>query len=245
MALGFGWKARIGHLYPSGGLCDYEPQAMAPDGVQFVTTRMSFQSTSLEDYAAFTQDIEAHARLLADAEVQLIAFNCTAVSLVIGPDAINQRIKDATGIASTTTIEAVLAALAAARLRRFALLTPYPPEVVAAETAFFQARGHEVVAAAGLPCGTPVAQGTIPPSRWRELAHGLSSTDCDGLLISCAGIQLADTLATIEHDFRRPVIASNQALVWHCLRLLGISDRSTHYGALLQGQFDTPLPSLT
>lgn len=238
MALGFGWKARIGQLYPSGGLCDHEPQAMAPDGVQFVTTRMSFRRTDLEDNATLAHNLETQACLLADAEVHLIAFNCTAASLVVGPDAINKRIKAATGIVSTTTIEAVLAALAAARLRRLALLTPYPPAVVAAETAFFQARGYEVTATAGLPCATPVQQAMIPPSRWQELAHELGRTGCDGLLISCAGIQLAAALAAIEQDFHRPVIASNQALLWHCLRLLGLPDRPAGYGALLQGRFD-------
>jgi maleate isomerase len=159
LSQGFGWKARIGQLYPSGGLCDYEPQAMAPDGVQFVTTRLSFRKAGLEDNIQLVRDQETHARLVADAQVRLIAFNCTAASLISGPDAINRRIKAATGIPSTTTIEAVLAALAAARLRRFALLTPYQPEVVAAETAFFQARGYEVAAAAGVPCDDPITQG--------------------------------------------------------------------------------------
>ena len=238
MVLGFGWKARIGQLYPSGGLCDYEPQVMAPEGVQFVTTRLGFRKAGLEDDAAVVRDLEPHAKLLADAQVQLVAFNCTAASLVAGPDVINRRITDATGIPSTTTIEAVLAALAAARVRRFALLAPYLPEVVAAETRFLEASGYTIAATAGLPCGDPVTQGSIAPGRWQEFAHDLRTVDCDGLLISCAGIQIASVLASIEQDFGRPVIASNQALVWHCLRLLGLPDRQVGFGALLAGQFD-------
>ena len=237
MSLGFGVKARIGQLYPSGGLCDYEPQVMAPAGVQFVTTRMRFRKAGLEDDAALVDGVEDHARLVADAAVDLIAFNCTAASLVSGPEAINRRILAATGIASTTTIEAVLAALAAAGLRRPALLTPYLPEVVAAETAFFQGRGLMVAAQAGQPCADPVTQGEIPPERWLELARGLKDSDCDGLLISCAGIQLAAVLDSIEQMFGRPVVASNQALVWHCLRLLGLPDRPAGYGRLLAGAF--------
>jgi maleate isomerase len=213
---------------------------MAPEGVQILTTRLSFGKAGLQDDAAIVRDLEAHAHLLADAKVQLIAFNCTVASLVAGPHAINRRIKTATGIPSTTTVEAVLAALVAARLQRFALLTPYLPEVVAAETAFFQAQGYEVAAAAGLPCDDPVTQGSIPPARWLELSRDLRGIDCDGLLISCAGIQLAPVLAAIEEDFCRPVIASNQALVWHCLRMLGLPDRPAGYGALLEGAFDTP-----
>jgi hypothetical protein len=66
----------------------------------------------------------------------------------------------------------------------------------------------------------PVTQGSIPAACWQELAHDLRTADCDGLLISCAGIQVAAVLDAIEQDFGRPVIASNQALVWQCLRLL-------------------------
>jgi maleate isomerase len=239
MGFGFGSRARIGQLYPSGGLCDYELQAMAPAGVQFVTTRLAFRKAALKDVAELTRNVEAHARLLADAEVQLIAFNCTAASLIFGPDVINRRITAATGIASTTTIDAVLAALTVARVHRFALLTPYLTEVVAAEREFFEERGYRAVATAGLPCADPVTQGSVPPARWRELAHSLRDTDCDGLLISCAGIQIAEVLGAIEDDFGRPVIASNQALVWHCLRLLGLPDRPAGYGALLRGSFNT------
>jgi maleate isomerase len=238
MAPGFGWKARIGQLYPSAGLCDYEPQAMAPEGVQFLTTRLTFRRARLEDDASLANDIEAHARLLADARVNLIALNCTAASMVSGPESINRRIQAATGIRSTTTIEAVLSALAAAGLRRFALMTPYVDEVVAAEIRFFHAHQLSVTAHAGLPCEDPVAQGSIPPQRWIELASSLRDADGDGLLISCAGIQIGPVLGRIEQEFGKPVIASNQALVWHCLRLLGLPDRTAGFGALLAGDFD-------
>jgi maleate isomerase len=238
MGLGFGWKARIGQLYPSAGLCDYEPQAMAPEGVQFLTTRLTFRRARLEDDAALVNDIEAHASLLADARVNLVALNCTAASMVAGAESINRRIQAATGIRSTTTIEAVVSALAAAGLGRFALMTPYMPEVVAAEIEFFARQGLAVTAHAGLPCEDPVAQGSIPAQRWMELARTLRDTACDGLLISCAGIQIAPVLERIEQEFGRPVIASNQALVWHCLRLLDLPDRPAGFGALLAGCFD-------
>ena len=110
--------------------------------------------------------------------------------------------------------------------------------MVAAETAFFAAHGLTVAAHAGVPCDDPIAQGMIRAERWIELARILSGTDCEGLLISCAGIQLAPVLGQIENEFGRPVIASNQALVWHCLRLLNLPDRPAGYGALLAGAFD-------
>jgi len=237
MSIDFGTLARIGHLYPSGGLCDYEIQRMAPDGVQFVTTRMPFRRTGLADDLALFDDLEAHSRLLADAEVDLIAVNCTAATMLAGPDAVNSRVRAATGIAATTTIEAVLEALAAAGIRRVALLTPYEEEVTAAEVAFLRAQGLEVAGTATLPCRTPVEQAERDPEVWRRLARDPALRQADGLLISCAGIRVAPVLADIEREFGRPVIASNQALLWRCLRMTGVQDRPAGYGALLNGVF--------
>lgn len=236
MSLGYGTLARIGHLYPSGGLCDYEIQLMAPDGVQFVTTRLPFRRTGLADDLALTEDIERHARLLADAEVSAIAVNCTAATLLAGPDRINERVTRATGIRSVTTIEAVLAALAAAGIRRPALLTPYPDEVVAAEREFLSTRGIEVAVHRSIPRATPVEQAAIEPGRWTELASTLDPSAVDGVLLSCAGIRVAGELERIEDLLGLPVVASNQALLWYLLRTLDVPARPAGYGALLSGR---------
>ncbi|MGY1805823.1 aspartate/glutamate racemase family protein [Blastococcus sp. SYSU D00669] len=237
MSLGFGARARIGHLYPSGGLVDYEVQLMAPEGVQLVTTRMPYRGSTLADDLALLDDLEEHSRLLADAEVGLIAMNCTAATMLAGAEAVNARIAASTGIPSTTTIEAVLAALAAVGARRIALLTPYLPEVTEAETAFLAERAIEVVAHATLPLATPVEQGGQDPATWLELARGLGGADADALLVSCAGIRLAPVLADMEAAFGRPVVASNQALLWQCLRLTDVPDRPAGFGTLLAGAF--------
>jgi maleate isomerase len=229
---------RIGHLYPSGGICEHEPQMMAPAGVRFLTTRMPFSRTGLEDDLALLHRLEHNAALLADAQVDLIAVNCTAATMLLGADEINRRVSTATGLRSVTTIEAVVAALQHCGMRRIALLTPYPPAVVDAEIRFFGELGIRVVAHGGTPCSTPVEQGEIAPLFWLRAGRELSSADCDGLLLSCAGIQVAAVLDELESHWRRPVIASNQALLWHCLRTLGVAVNMNGFGRLLAGGFD-------
>lgn len=237
---------RIGHLYPSGGICDHEVQAMAPRGVRFHTTRLPFRRTGLEDDLRLFDQLEASAQLLADAAVDLIVVNCTAATMLVGPNVINDRIYQTTGIRSTTTIEAVLAALQATGLRRLALMTPYPQEVVDAEVRFLASLGIEVVVADAMPCTTPVEQGLIDPARWLELGSRLSSCDADGLLVSCAGAHVSPVLAPLEQRWGRPVVASNQALVWHALNCLGLQRPVAGFGQLLgqwpvQGKFSLPV----
>ncbi|MFE4500483.1 hypothetical protein ACFRFQ_11510 [Rhodococcus sp. NPDC056743] len=235
MSLGFGHITRIGHLYPSGGLCDYELQLMAPDGVQFITTRLPFATTDIEGDRLLVKWLESYVGLLADAQVDIIALNCTAATMLVGPERLKKRIYDATGIEAVTTIEAVMAALATTGVRHPALLTPYPEDVVEAEVCFLRSEGIEVVTHLGMPRLTPVEQAMIEPGQWRDLAATLDRTKIDGLLVSCAGVRIADEIESIERQLDLPVITSNQALLWHLLETLRIPERPRGYGSLLAG----------
>lgn len=238
MSLGFGYRARIGHLYPSGGLCDFELQRMAPEGVQFVVTRMPFRDTSKASDLALVEDVEAHAALLADARVDFIVFNCTAASLLVGPKTIRERIRAATGLESTTTIEAVLAALRALKARRIALLTPYREEVSRAEKTHLAGHGLAVAAERHLPCLTPVEQGAIPPQRWLDLVSELDLSGCEAVLFSCAGINISPVLSALEARTGLPVVSSNSALLWQALALAGVDSPVDGFGRL----FSLPVP---
>lgn len=233
MSLGFGTLARIGQLYPSGGLCDYEVQLMAPEGVQFVTTRVPFKKTDINQHHAFCAHLEQHASLLVDAGVDLIAVNCTAVTMLAGPERIRQRLFSATAKPTVTTIEAVLAALQQQKMQRIGLLTPYPCEVVEAEIEYLSRHGFEVVLHHGTACNSPIEQGSFSSQHWFEVARQFKSSAIDGLLISCAGIQIAHQLQAIEQYLQRPVVASNQALLWYCLKQLKLHLPTPGYGSLL------------
>lgn len=229
--MGIGHLARVGHLYPSGGISDFEIQRMAPEGVQFLTTRMPFRDTSKESDLAIIDGLERNAGFLADAMVKLIAFNCTAASMLIGDEVIQNRIEGATGIRATTTIAAVQAALRAFNAGKIALFTPYRPDVVDAEKAFFSRSGVEVIAEAHLPCLDPVSQGEISPEKWRDLVGSVDLADCDVVLLSCAGIHISPVIRDIEADVGIPVVTSNSALLWHVLNLLDLKSNET-FGSL-------------
>lgn len=226
---------RVGHLYPSGGLSDYELQRMAPAALQFIVTRMPFRSTGLESDLQLVADLETHAALAADAGVDLIAFNCTAASLLVGPAKINARIKAATGIEGITTIEAVIEALHQFQAKRLALFTPYPAEVVKEEIHFLAKAGFRVVSQAHFPCETPSQQGQLDPAIWLDLLAQTDLGNADAILFSCAGICLSPIISKIEAETGLPVITSNAALLNSILNRLNIAERPVGFGRLLSG----------
>ncbi|MFE9958939.1 hypothetical protein [Micromonospora sp. NPDC005299] len=234
MSIGFGTRARVGHIYPSGGICDYEIQMMAPDGIHFLTTRLPFSRTGLDDDRAMTAGIEQAAALLSHAEADMIAFNCTAASMLVGADEVRARVGAATGgIPCVSTIEAVIQALGYIGATRIALLDPYPTEVEEAEIAYLAGQGFEVVDHAGPACSTPIEQGIIPPEEWIAIASRVDASAADAVLVSCAGTQTARAISGIEELTGLPVVTSNQALLWLVLRTLRIHEPLPNYGRLL------------
>ena len=226
-------RARVGHLYPSGGLCDDEVQLMAPSSVRFLTTRLPFRSTGVEDDLTMAEDLELHAGLLADADVDLIAFNCTAASMLLGPETLRQRITRATSLPVVTTVEAVVDALRRLQAERILLLNPYPRDVEEREIDHLGRLGFSVLDTRGPRCRTPVEQGLIPPEYWLTAALEFDRREADAILLSCAGTRVAEAHHWIEAATGLPLITSNQALLWDVLRTLRIDDPVPRFGRLL------------
>ena len=56
----------------------------------------------------------------------------------------------------------------------------------------------------------------------------------DAYFLSCAQTRTAEVIEVLEHDLGRPVITSNQAALWHCLRESGLHDCIPGFGRLLR-----------
>ena len=228
--------ATIGMLLPSGNLVAEEQiHAMTPKGVRALTTRLPLTGSSDADLKRMTESLEGAAGLLADARVDLIAFNCTAVS-TYSSDAdckIADRITNATKTPAVTTAQALVAALRHFEAKRVVLVTPYIEAVTRREQAFLAHHGFEVIHSAshGINLNWDMAQ--EPPETWTRLVLDNRRDDADAYLLSCTAIRSAEVIDGIETVLGKPVITSNQALMWHCLRALGIERPIKGFGRLL------------
>ncbi|HEX4366267.1 MAG TPA: Asp/Glu racemase, partial [Rhodopila sp.] len=63
----------------------------------------------------------------------------------------------------------------------------------------------------------------------RDAAVGVAADAC---FISCTAIRSAGLIAELETSLGMPVITSNQVLVWHASRTLGITQPVTTFGKL-------------
>ena len=235
-AINYGTRARLGMLLPSGNQAA-EPQfhAMLPSGVSLHTTRLKLTGSSERDLLAMTERVEEAAQLVADSGADLIVFHCTAVS-TFSPElekSIKERVARASGKPATATSEAIVAALNALGARRIVMLSPYIDAINAREASYFAAFGFDILGYAGLDCRDANVMMAVTPEAWRKFTLERRDARADAYLISCTTVRSADVIEDLERELGRPIVTSNTAAAWHCLRKMGIQDRVSGFGRLL------------
>ena len=228
---------KIGMLLPSSNaMAEPEIQRMLPPGVNILTTRLKLAGSSKAALLGMTEKIEEASSLLADAAVDLIVFNCTAVS-TFDPrmgEQLSVRITDASGCPATATSDALLAAFKVLRAKRIVLITPYIEEVNLREVEYLKHFGFEVLSQVGLGLLEGTSMAAVPPAKWLELARSYRDDSTDIYFLSCTAINVSSIIDTLEAELGRPVVTSNQAMLWHCLRLLGRTEPVHGFGKLFE-----------
>lgn len=231
----YGHRLRAGIIVPSGNaVAEPEIRAMLPEGVSALITRLALRGSSDRELMAMLDGLEGAARLLADAGVATIVFHCTAVS-TFAPhlgDEIRRRITGASGVPAFATSEALAAAFAALGARRITLLTPYNDKVHAREITFLAGLGVEVVSDANLGLETNGEMARLTPEDLLAWAEGATAMASDAIFLSCTALRSAGLIAALERRTGRPVVTSNQAMVWHCLRTQAIAADRPAFGRL-------------
>ena len=213
---------RIGLIIPSVNTFS-EPQfnRYAPKGLGIHVARARVAGPWKRPLPAMAEEIATSAQLLADCAPNLIVFHCTDTSMSQGPQGegkILDIVRDATGIDAVATSRLVLEALQALGLKRVALLTPYRNNKAIID--YLNASGIEVVRDVALKLEA-LDFGKVTPAQWAELAQENDGPDVDGIFLSCTNTTQIEAIADIERRLGKPVVNSNQAVLWGCLRKLG------------------------
>jgi len=228
---------RLGVLVPSGNsVAETELRAMLPDNVTMLTTRLALRGSSEPELLAMLTDLDHAASLLGHAEPDLIAFHCTAVSTFAPHLAgeIRDRISAATGRQAIATADAILAAFRVLAAKRVLLVTPYIEPVHQREIAFLADHGLVVTGGGCLGVDTNTEMARIAPDTISmQVWDAAGKAAADACFISCTAIRSAGLIANLEASLGMPVITSNQVLVWHALRTLGVDQRVAGFGRLL------------
>lgn len=176
---------------------------------------------------------EACKLLVPAAHLDTIAFACTSGTVAIGVDVVTQEIKAARPASEVSTpITAGVHALAAVKAKRISLLVPYPLDVANLISAYFASIGLVIDRCTTYDLSEESEMNSVSTDSLVEAGQNAMDPASDALFISCTGLRTCGAIARLEDKLGKPVISSNQALAWDCLRRSGITDTVPGRGLL-------------
>ena len=217
--------ARIGLIIPSSNrLTEPQLRHFAPPELGIHVTRLQMTGKWNRPLSALREDIQRAAGALADAKPDIIVFHCTGHAMEEGPEGdarTRELIKRATGIEAMSTGGAIVEAIGALNLKRLILLTPYDQDTNDHEIDFLRQIDVTVVKDVALALPGSDQYLAVPPERWVELAVANARDAADGYFLSCTNTTQIEAIEPIERKLGKPVVNSNQAVLWACVKRLG------------------------
>ncbi|AZO18847.1 arylmalonate decarboxylase [Mesorhizobium sp. M2A.F.Ca.ET.043.05.1.1] len=210
---------------------------MAPDGVGVHFQRAPMANkVEIETLSAMASGIgDAAALIVPEVQLDVICYGCTSGSVVIGEDKVFAELtRGAPGAKPTSIISGVMRALKAVNARKITVATPYVDPVNEIERVYMAERGFEILNMQGLNIENDEDMVRVTPDYIYEFAKQVDRADSDAIFISCSALRSVDIIQALEAESGKPVITSNQAMMWDCLRLAGVNDRSDNYGRLFK-----------
>ena len=164
------------------------------------------------------------ARLLADARVDVIAWNGTS-SGWLGFDAdlaLCAEITAATGIPATTSVLALNEVMRHTGATRFGLVTPYLDDVQARIIANYASAGFACVAERHLGDPGNFSFAEIEPERIASMVREVAAIGPACITTFCTNLWAAPLVHALERELDIPVYDTVSVVVWKALRMAGV-----------------------
>lgn len=212
---------------------------LAPfDNIDLYVNRIAFEGEiSVDTLRAMEGDIRAcAAAILPGRPLDILLYGCTSASAAIGDQRVLALLKDAKpGVkAVASPVTGFLAACKALKVRRVSVIAPYTMSVSDMLGAYLQGLGVEITAMHCLGLVDDWDNGRVTPETLCDLAAGLDHGGADAVFLSCTALQGVEAAGRLEARIGLPVVTSNQALLWHGLRMAGNDLKIRGFGRLME-----------
>jgi len=229
-------RARIGYvLIPSETTIEDDVRRLTPPGVGAHIVRAPMpEGCTVENLGAMESGLaQAASMLLPGFKLDVVCYACTSGSMVIGEETVIAELeRGVPGRTATTLVTGCIEALRALDARRIVIGTPYLDDVNAVVADYFRNRGFTILDIQGMNLVYDNDISRVTPRYLREFAQAIDRPDADAVFISCGALRTLEVIDEIEQSLGKPAVCSNQAMIWHCLRLAGIDDQLSGYGRL-------------
>lgn len=237
-------RARLGVLVPfTNSNLEPDMALLAPPGMTVHVARMGGydadeipNETQMQDLGA--TDLDDPLALLSGVKPDVIMYGCTSATLTHGPAfdvSLAQKIKRLSGAASVTAAGSLVLALRFLGVARIGFASPYVAVINDLAVAFLDDQGIKTVARHDVPDVLDNdGQGALTPDHVFEMGQKADHLDAQAIVLSCTDMRSVETLQELEDTLGKPVISSNQALMFATLTALRMPEPVEGFGRLLR-----------
>ncbi|MER7006934.1 hypothetical protein ABT297_28395 [Dactylosporangium sp. NPDC000555] len=238
----YGWRARIGLILPADNvLMEPELNALRIDGVTFHGLRL----TATEPDRMRNQAVEL-AGTLVELGLDAAVYACAETSFNGGSEvrqSLAGLVAAGCGLPTVTATDAMLAAAAHLGITNAAVVTPYNDDSGRHFEETLRGNGIRIASALHRDFARESDDARVwyltnrqPPSEVYAMARKADVFDADGIVIAATNLPTFDIIDHLERDAGKPVITSNQSIVWWLLRQLKISTAAMNLGSLMRSR---------
>lgn len=233
---GFGTLARLGLIVLSTDeSLETEARLVLGDrAVSLMHTRIpAEEDVTPEALRMMENRLPEAARLLPQGQ-DAIGYGCTSASTVIGPERVAELVRGHHASAQVSNpISAVVAALSALEVGRIAYVSPYVPSVTAPMRAYLEAQGVTTVIEESFAEGDDRTVAHISEKSTKNMMlDAIAKAEVEAVFVSCTNLRTFGIIDEVERETGLPVVSSNQALLWHLLKLGAVDARGWGPGRL-------------
>lgn len=209
---------------------------VASEDIGIYVSRIHYANpTTPENLRAMQPSLTTGAGLILPGEpLDAVMYSCTSASVVIGDDEVTSAIRKAKpGANVVTPTAAAVLGLKAFGARNISVLTPYTIETSRPMADYFAGLGFGIDRFTCLGMTDDREMARVALSDIVAFAKEAFDPKSDALFISCTAFRAASVAAEIEQAIGKPVVTSNLATAWQCLRLCGDQSSRPELGRLM------------
>ena len=211
-------------------------QIMDIEGVALYHSRIPMVShVRPETLSRMERDLPVSAGLFPPSlHFDVIGYGCTSASTFIGSENVARAIQSVfPTVLVTDPLAAIIAAGKTLEAKRLGFITPYLPDISHKMRQKLEEAGFEITAFGSFEEGDDPTVARITENSILKAANRVArQAPCDAIVISCTNLRCLRIIDKIEASTGVAVIASNQALGWHMLRLGAITESLPSFGRL-------------
>jgi maleate isomerase len=202
---------------------------------------MPFTGAGTRDIIEELKTAEKHlgdaTELMLDAHPTAMALVGTGASFCGGygyDQKLIEQMKERNGnLPSTTGASSAIAALKKLGAKKISIAMPYVEDVARVGRKFVEDNGIKVLNSKWLNKRDSFEIAQIPRETIYNLAKEVDDPESEAIFISCVALFVVEIIEILEHDLKKPVVTTNQAIMWNLLRMCHINEKIQGFGQLL------------